>query len=67
MVLACETYGHCDVFVGADLRAWLSPDTLRRNLRTLFSADCPRRLANSMHDQCGALLLDASRNGTSGR
>ena len=35
----------------------LGSRTLMTNVRLALSSDCPRRLAKSMHDQCGALLV----------
>ena len=56
IVLTCETCGRREVFVVAELRLCLGSDMLLTNVRVALSADCPRRLAASVYDQCGALL-----------
>ena len=65
IVLTCQTCERREVFVVAELCLRLGSDTLMTNVRVALSADCPRRLAKSMHDQCGALLVRV-RNGTPG-
>ena len=56
IVLTCDTCGRREVFVVAELRLRLGSDMLMTNVRVALSADCPRRLAASVYDQCGALL-----------
>lgn len=56
MALVCDLCGRRDVYTLAELRGRFGAAMLLTNLRVALSADCPRRRAHSIYEQCGALL-----------